>query len=52
MAQHDDGRRIAFLVGHRAEPLADAIAAAADGRFLLPAGPLALMLADRSAHLP
>ncbi|MEU8779100.1 NUDIX hydrolase [Streptomyces sp. NPDC048606] len=33
-------------------PLGDAIAAAADGRFLLPAGPLALMLAARAAHLP
>ncbi|MGP4045097.1 NUDIX hydrolase [Streptomyces sp. 2A115] len=29
-------------------PLADAIGAAADGQFLLPAGPLALMLAERS----
>ncbi|NGO75254.1 NUDIX hydrolase [Streptomyces sp. YC504] len=28
-------------------PMADAVAAAADGRFLLPAGPLALMLAER-----
>ncbi|MEU9212891.1 NUDIX hydrolase [Streptomyces sp. NPDC048415] len=28
-------------------PLADAISAAADGQFLLPAGPLALMLASR-----
>ncbi|MEU3279372.1 NUDIX hydrolase [Streptomyces antibioticus] len=27
--------------------LADAVAAAAEGRFLLPAGPLALLLADR-----
>ncbi|MEU7202878.1 NUDIX hydrolase [Streptomyces sp. NPDC045470] len=29
-------------------PMDDALTAAADGRFLLPAGPLALMLADRS----
>ncbi|MFB6552172.1 NUDIX hydrolase [Streptomyces sp. NPDC056405] len=28
-------------------PLADAVTAAAEGRFLLPAGPLALLLADR-----
>jgi ADP-ribose pyrophosphatase len=28
-------------------PMADAIAAAVEGRFLLPAGPLALFLADR-----
>ncbi len=28
-------------------PLAEAVAAAAEGRFLLPAGPLALLLADR-----
>ncbi|MBU6536366.1 NUDIX hydrolase [Streptomyces sp. NPDC057245] len=28
-------------------PLADAITAATEGRFLLPAGPLALLLADR-----
>ncbi len=30
-------------------PLADAITAATDGRFLLPAGPLALMLTERDA---
>ncbi|GHF73977.1 hypothetical protein GCM10010218_63870 [Streptomyces mashuensis] len=29
-------------------PMADAIVAAAEGRFLLPAGPLALLLADRA----
>ncbi|WNE96921.1 NUDIX hydrolase [Streptomyces luomodiensis] len=29
-------------------PMADAIVAAVEGRFLLPAGPLALLLADRS----
>ncbi|MFI2078105.1 NUDIX hydrolase [Streptomyces triculaminicus] len=29
-------------------PLADAITAAAEGRFLLPAGPLALLLADHT----
>ncbi len=30
-------------------PIADAVTAATDGRFLLPAGPLALMLAERGA---
>ncbi|MEU3918770.1 hypothetical protein [Streptomyces sp. NPDC029004] len=30
--------------------LSDAIKAASDGRFLLPAGPLALLLADRLAE--
>ncbi|MGX2995424.1 NUDIX hydrolase [Streptomyces sp. JNUCC 64] len=32
--------------------LRNAVDAAADGRFLLPAGPLALMLAERSPRLP
>jgi ADP-ribose pyrophosphatase len=31
-------------------PMTDALHAAEQGRFLLPAGPLALFLADRSAH--
>jgi ADP-ribose pyrophosphatase len=31
-------------------PMSDAINAAAEGRFLLPAGPLALLLADRPAQ--
>ena len=31
-------------------PMSDAITAASDGRFLLPAGPLALLLADRLAE--
>ncbi|WP_164551644.1 hypothetical protein [Streptomyces sp. WAC 01529] len=30
--------------------MADALDAAADGRFLLPAGPLALLLADRGGR--